>query len=225
MERCNRRRSGRRLRHLLIVAITVISASASHLGVATAAGSALNSEETYVDDLGRALRIQQWNNDIQAVHAMERNRLTREWFFSGLAVYEVAGPRADEFTGQLSLGYQVGFPWSMGVGINLSYTTPNVMTDGTTYTPGPDFAPLAWVLTPNLLPGASVRAELGNGPGVREVVTFLAEVAGARGDILVTDAHGTVTGASGGVLLRPFARLTSHEGDSVTTYGQPWTAQ
>ena len=35
-------------------------------------------------------------------------------------------------------------------------------------------------------------------------------------------AHGTVTGAAGGVLLRPFARLISKAGDSVTTYGDAW---
>ena len=38
----------------------------------------------------------------------------------------------------------------------------------------------------------------------------------------VANAHGTVTGAAGGVLLRPFARLISAAGDSVTTYGEPW---
>ena len=32
-----------------------------------------------------------------------------------------------------------------------------------------------------------------------------------------------VTGAAGGVLLRPFARLISSTGDSVTTYGAPWS--
>ena len=38
----------------------------------------------------------------------------------------------------------------------------------------------------------------------------------------VSNAHGTVTGAAGGVLLRPFARLISKAGDSVITYGDPW---
>ena len=28
--------------------------------------------------------------------------------------------------------------------------------------------------------------------------------------------------AAGGVLLRPYARLISKDGDSVTTYGEPW---
>jgi hypothetical protein len=38
----------------------------------------------------------------------------------------------------------------------------------------------------------------------------------------VANAHGTVTGAVGGVLLRPFARLISKTGDTVTTYSAPW---
>ena len=48
------------------------------------------------------------------------------------------------------------------------------------------------------------------------------DVAGPGGSVVVSNAHGTVTGAAGGVLLRPFARLVSSTGDSVTTYGAPW---
>jgi hypothetical protein len=50
-------------------------------------------------------------------------------------------------------------------------------------------------------------------------------VAGPAGGVAVSNAHGTVTGAAGGVLLRPFARLISSSGDSVTTYGEPWDMQ
>ena len=32
-----------------------------------------------------------------------------------------------------------------------------------------------------------------------------------------------ITGAAGGVVLRPFARLVSSAGDSLTTYGKAWT--
>ena len=38
----------------------------------------------------------------------------------------------------------------------------------------------------------------------------------------VTAFIGVYTGAAGGVLLRPFARLIASTGDSVTTYGDPW---
>ena len=84
------------------------------------------------------------------------------------------------------------------------------------------FNPLGSVITPNLFPGVSISADLGNGPGIQEVATFSVDVSGPHGKVAVSNAHGTVTGAAGGVLLRPFARLISKAGDSVTTYGEPW---
>ncbi len=129
-------------------------------------------------------------------------------------------PGADEFEGTLELGYQIGFPWSLGVGINFSYTTPNILLDDASLFPV--FNPLGSVITPNLFPGVSISADLGNGPGIQEVATFSVDVAGPAGGVAVSNAHGTVTGAAGGVLLRPFARLISSTGDSVTTYGEPW---
>ncbi|MBU8834652.1 MspA family porin, partial [Mycolicibacterium goodii] len=116
-----------------------------------------------------------------------------------------AGPGADEFEGTLELGYQIGFPWSLGVGINFSYTTPNILIDDGDLTQ-PPFG-LNSVITPNLFPGVSISADLGNGPGIQEVATFSVDVSGAQGGVAVSNAHGTVTGAAGGVLLRPFARL------------------
>ena len=150
---------------------------------------------------------------------MDRHRLTREWFHSGSAVYNVAGPGADAFEGTLELGYQIGFPWSLGVGINFSYTTPNILLDDVNLS---GLNPFGSVITPNLFPGVSISADLGNGPGIQEVATFSVDVAGPHGKVAVSNAHGTVTGAAGGVLLRPFARLISKAGDSVTTYGDPW---
>jgi len=160
------------------------------------------------------------------VFPLDRNRLTREWFHSGRAMYSVAGPGASDFAGTLELGYQVGFPWSLGVGINFSYTTPNILLDNVSLSPL-NFNPLGpggsgGIITPNLFPGLSISSDLGNGPGIQEVATFSVDVAGSEGTVAVSNAHGTVTGAAGGVLLRPFARLISKTGDSVTTYGEPW---
>jgi hypothetical protein len=120
----------------------------------------------------------------------------------------------------LELGYQIGFPWSLGVGINFSYTTPNILLDD--FNPGFLSGGGGGIITPNLFPGVSISADLGNGPGIQEVATFSVDVAGPSGAVAVSNAHGTVTGAAGGVLLRPFARLISKAGDSVTTYGEPW---
>ena len=68
----------------------------------------------------------------------------------------------------------------------------------------------------------SISANLGNGPGIQEVAPCTVDVPGPHGAVAESNAHGTVTGAAGGVLLRPFARLISKAGDSVTTYGDPW---
>jgi hypothetical protein len=205
---------------VLIATVIAISGAIASLFVSTGTSHAgLDNELSLVDGQDRTLTIQQWDTFLNGVFPLDRNRLTREWFHSGRAKYIVAGAGADEFEGTLELGYQIGFPWSLGVGINFSYTTPNILIDDGNLS-GLD--PFNSVITPNLFPGVSISADLGNGPGIQEVATFSVDVAGADGGVAVSNAHGTVTGAAGGVLLRPFARLISKAGDSVTTYGEPW---
>jgi hypothetical protein len=204
------------------VLVTLVAALAA-LFVGTGTSHAgLDNELSLVDGQGRTLDIQQWDTFLNGVYPLDRNRLTREWFHSGRAIYHVTGPNASAFAGTLELGYQIGFPWSLGVGVNFSYTTPNINLDQTSV-PFTNPAGGALVVTsPPLFPGVSISADLGNGPGIQEVATFSVNVSGADGGVAVSNAHGTVTGAAGGVLLRPFARLISNAGDSVTTYGDPW---
>ncbi|WP_370500844.1 MspA family porin [Mycolicibacterium sp. jd] len=203
------------IRRVLIAVVASIAALFASTGTSHAG---LDNELSLVDGQGRTLTIQQWDTFLNGVFPLDRNRLTREWFHSGKATYIVAGEGADDFEGTLELGYQVGFPWSLGVGINFSYTTPNIAFDGW----GLDGNLADSIVTPPLFPGVSISADLGNGPGIQEVATFSVDVAGPGGSVAVSNAHGTVTGAAGGVLLRPFARLISSTGDSVTTYGAPW---
>ena len=103
------------------IAALFVSTGTSHAG--------LDNELSLVDGQDRTLTIQQWDTFLNGVFPLDRNRLTREWFHSGSAMYNVAGPGADAFEGTLELGYQIGFPWSLGVGINFSYTTPNILLD------------------------------------------------------------------------------------------------
>ena len=203
------------------VLVALVAALMALFGASGAAQAQLDNQMSLVDGGGRTMTIQQWDTFLDGVYPLDRNRLTREWFHSGKAKYSVTGPEADKFEGTLELGYQVGFPWSLGVGINFSYTTPNILLDDVSISPL-GFDPLGSVITPNLFPGASISSDLGNGPGIQEVATFSVDVAGPEGSVAVANAHGTVTGAAGGVLLRPFARLISKAGDSVTTYGEPW---
>ena len=209
------------MKHIGRVLVALITAMAGLFAVPGIAQAELDNQMSLVDGGGRTMTIQQWDTFLDGVYPLDRNRLTREWFHSGKAKYQVAGPEADKFEGTLELGYQVGFPWSLGVGINFSYTTPNILLDDVSISPL-GFDPLGSVITPNLFPGASITSDLGIGPGIQEVATFSVDVAGPEGSVAVANAHGTVTGAAGGVLLRPFARLISKSGDSVTTYGEPW---
>ena len=201
--------------------LVALSVAVGAVVVAAPAQAVLDNQMSLVDGGGRTMTIQQWDTFLDGVAPLDRNRLTREWFHSGKALYSVAGPGADEFAGTLELGYQVGFPWSLGVGINFSYTTPNILLDDVSISPLA-FDPLGSVITPNLFPGVSISSDLGNGPGIQEVATFSVDIEGPEGSVAVANAHGTVTGAAGGVKLRPFARLISKAGDSVTTYGEPW---
>jgi len=198
--------------------IALIAALAALFAGTGTSHAGMDNELSLVDGKGRTLTIQQWDTFLNGVFPLDRNRLTREWFHSGRAIYVVGGEGAGDFEGTLELGYQIGFPWSLGVGINFSYTTPNINLDQS-----PIFNPAGTLVTsPPLFPGVSISADLGNGPGIQEVATFSVDVKGPKGGVAVSNAHGTVTGAAGGVLLRPFARLISKDGDSVTTYGEPW---
>ena len=203
------------------VLVTLVAALAGLFAGTGTASADLDNQMSLVDGGCRTMTIQQWDTFLDGVFPLDRNRLTREWFHSGKARYSVVGPGVDDFAGTLELGYQVGFPWSLGVGINFSYTTPNILLDDVSLSPLA-FDPLGSIITPNLFPGVSISSDLGNGPGIQEVATFSVDVEGPEGSVAVANAHGTVTGAAGGVLLRPFARLIAKTGDSVTTYGEPW---
>jgi hypothetical protein len=204
------------------VLVALVAAVAALFATTGTSHAGLDNELSLVDGKDRTLTIQQWDTFLNGVFPLDRNRLTREWFHSGSAVYSVVGPGADEFEGTLELGYQIGFPWSLGVGINFSYTTPNILFDDQDFGPAGIGSLSTSIITPNIFPGVSISADLGNGPGIQEVATFSVDVTGPNGKVAVSNAHGTVTGAAGGVLLRPFARLISKDGDSVTTYGEPW---
>src|SRR6195952_3859823 len=129
------------------VLIAMIAAIAALFGSTGPSHAGLDNELSLVDGKDRTLTIQQWDTFLDGVFPLDRNRLTREWFHSGSAPYICAGP-CDDFEGTLELGYQIGFPWSLGVGINFSYTTPNIAIDDGNLSNG-----FAQIITPNLFPG------------------------------------------------------------------------
>lgn len=95
--------------------------------------------------------------------SLDRNRLTREWFHPCTTG---GGLAADKFEETLELGHQLGFPWSLGVGINFSFTAPNILLDDVKINPlSAGFDPLGHVITRTCVPAcrsvptlATVRA-------------------------------------------------------------------
>ena len=84
------------------MAALFVGSGTSHAG--------LDNELSLVDGKGRTLNIQQWDTFLNGVFPLDRNRLTREWFHSGKAVYSVTGDGADDFAGLVNYAdaYQVG---------------------------------------------------------------------------------------------------------------------
>lgn len=199
---------------LVSVVLLVIVAVVAMVASTGTAHAGLDNEKSASDRSGHQLTVQQWDTAVHAVPPMDKNRLTREWFYSGKAAYRVTGAGAETFSGTLEFGYQIGIPWTVGVGLNFTYTTPNVQAYDA---PAADLSQA--VLTPNLFPGASISTDIGNGPGVQELVTFAVPVSGHGGAVAIAKAHGTVTGVAGGIQVRPFARLTWPDHASITTYG------
>ncbi len=175
------------MKALRVLVALVAASSALFVGAGTA-HAGMDDQMSLVDGKGRTMTIQQWDTVLNGVYALDRNRLTREWFHSGRSVYNVSGPGAEEFAGTLELGYQVGFPWSLNVGLNFSYTTPNIFLSDASISPL-GFDPIGSVVTPNLFPGASISSDLGNGPGIQEVATFSVDVEGPEGAVAVANAH------------------------------------
>ncbi len=68
------------------IAALFVSTGTSHAG--------LDNELSLVDGQDDTLTIQQWDTFLNGVFPLDRNRLTREWFHSGSAEYNVAGPAA-----------------------------------------------------------------------------------------------------------------------------------
>ncbi|WP_109535520.1 MspA family porin [Mycobacteroides immunogenum] len=202
---------------LLLLALSVVAFRAP-------ANAGLDDELSLIDEQGRNMQIAQWDTFLNGVSPLDRNRFTREWFHTGRASYEITGPDADRFDGKLELGYQVEYPWATGIRLNFAYTTPNTSVLYGVPNALPNGRPKkSFALTPkSLLPTAGITIDTTNGPGVQEIATISAPVKGAAGSVAVSNAHGTVTGAAGGVLLRPYARLISTTGESVTTYGRDW---
>ncbi|MDO3647336.1 MspA family porin [Nocardia mangyaensis] len=193
--------------------LTVATAVAVGLALGNGPASAeIDSTAHIVDGDGLTIEAIQEDTRIEFVPPLDGNPLTREWFHNGTAAFKISGEDADEFEGEITVGYQVGYPASFDGKLTFSWSTPGLELDfdggGT---------------VDSLIPQAGVELEVGFGPGLETVEAATGEISGDEGFIRMHGFHGTVTGVVGPTNIRPFVTVTSANGDSVTTYGKPWT--
>src|SRR4030088_2480404 len=96
------------------IAALFVSTGTSHAG--------LDNELSLVDGQDRTLTIQQIETVLNGVFPLDRNRLTREWFHSGSAVYNVAGAGSDGFAAIQPLDKLLLFAYTVLVFVKIIYT-------------------------------------------------------------------------------------------------------
>ncbi|RRQ28063.1 hypothetical protein DK926_09230 [Rhodococcus sp. Eu-32] len=214
----------RRSRGLKSIAATVVAgASVAGLVLGTGtASAAVDSTNTVVDANGNTITVSLSDTFINSVPPLDGNPLTREWFANGVAGWTVTGPDADDFEGTVAVGYQVGYPASLGGSITFNYSTPTLDLSADKDGLAAGFG--------NLIPQAGFEAEIAPGPGIVDATAASGEIQGTSGDaegasgtIQIANAHGTATGILGNVRVRPYVSVTSSTGDVAVTYGVPWT--
>ncbi|MCC8930661.1 MspA family porin [Rhodococcus sp. I2R] len=227
----------RRSRGLKSMGAAVV-AGASVVGLVLGTGTAsaaVDSTNSVVDANGNLITVTLSDTFINSVSPLDGNPLTREWFANGVAGWEVTGPDADDFEGTVKIGYQVGYPASLGGELSIDWASPSIGAElGYDLIEGEPAAGVGAEI--ELLPTIGGNITLEPGPGVVQsesayaIVDESADITGSEGDaegpsgtIQVANLHGTATGILGNVRVRPYVSVISSTGDSVVTYGAPWT--
>ncbi|MFI9508331.1 MspA family porin [Nocardia sp. NPDC052566] len=204
-----------RCRGIRMFAIATVAATGLVLGNGTAT-AAIDSTSTIVDHGDRAIEAIQSDTRIDFVPPLDGNPLTREWFHAGEAAYRISGPRAEDWTGHITIGYQVGYPATLNGKIKFQWYTPGLGMDL-----GGDNGAL--LKLDGLIPRLGLELEVGFGPGIQTIECAGGDISGVEGFIRMSGFHGTVTGVLGQTTIRPFVRVVSSSGDTVITYGRLWT--
>nr|MCH9722739.1 MspA family porin [Actinomycetes bacterium] len=71
-----------------VLAAMVVAVAGLFAGSGTASAG-MDNQMSLVDGGGRTMTVSQWDTYLDGVFPLDRNRLTREWFHSGRAKYNV----------------------------------------------------------------------------------------------------------------------------------------
>ncbi|MBY6677554.1 MspA family porin [Rhodococcus sp. BP-332] len=241
-------RKPRRSRGLKSMSAAAV-AGASVVGLVLGTGTAqagVDASNTVVDADGNSITVNLEDTFVNSVFPLDGNPLTREWFGNGRVTWSVAGPSADDFEGTVKVGYQVGYPGSLGGSLSIDWATPSVTAGFDTsavVSQAGGGAPTSTRSQTNglsaqveLVPVATANVTIAPGPGITQSESAIAvvdesaditggeqEAAGTDGSIQLANVHGTATGILGNVRVRPYASIVSATGDTAVAYGPVWT--
>lgn len=207
MKRSNQRATAR------TVAVTAALTVSLAMGTSTALAG-VDSTNSILDRQDRTVEAIQSDTHISFVPPLDGNPLTREWFHDGKASFRVTGSNTDNWSGHITIGYQVGYPATLDGKIRFQWWTPSL---------GLELGNDPKVDINNLIPQVGVELAVGFGPGIQSVEAAGGDISGSDGYIQMSGFHGTVTGVLGQTTIRPWVKVVTSNGDQVITYGPLWT--
>ncbi|WP_330181331.1 MspA family porin [Nocardia sp. NBC_01503] len=196
---------------------TLAIAAAISIGLAVGTSTSLagvDSSSSILDRQQRTVEAIQSDTHITFVPPLDGNPLTREWFHDGKAEFRITGPHAEDWSGHITIGYQVGYPATLDGRIKFQWWTPSL---------GLELGTDSKVDVNSLIPQLGVELAVGFGPGIQSVEAAGGDISGTDGFIQMSGFHATVSGVLGQTTIRPWVKIVSSNGDSVTTYGTLWT--
>ncbi|MFB8001216.1 MspA family porin [Nocardia sp. NPDC056000] len=199
------------------IARTLAVAAAFTVGLAMETSTSvagIDSSSSILDRQQRTVEAIQSDTHISFVPPLDGNPLSREWFHDGKAGFHISGPNADNWNGHITIGYQVGYPATLDGKIRFQWWTPSL---------GLELGNDPKVDVNSLIPQLGVELAVGFGPGIQTVEAAGGDISGADGFIQMSGFHATVTGVLGQTTIRPWVKIVTSNGDSVTTYGPLWT--
>lgn len=189
--------------------------------------------DSFVDGSAHTITVTQSDTYINGVVPLDGSPLTREWFHNGRIAVAAAGAEAADFSGTVSVGYQVAYPMSIGGSVSISFDSPQAtakVTQKTEPVPpaevvegGPTTKTTTTATSTVTIESPQIASELNlaPGPGVQEFEIASADVSGELSELQFAGIHGTATGVLGNVTIRPYVKVTSASGSSVVSYGDP----
>ncbi|UGT44511.1 MspA family porin [Nocardia yamanashiensis] len=196
---------------------TAAVAAALTLGLALStsmSAAAIDSSNSIVDRQNRTVEAIQSDTKISFVAPLDGNPLTREWFHDGRASFKISGAKAEDWSGKITMGYQVGYPATLDGKIRFQWWSPSI---------GVEVGEDPKITLGSLIPQLGLEIAVGFGPGIQTIEAAGASISGVDGYIQMSGFHGTVTGVLGQVTIRPWVSIVTGNGDTVVTYGPLWT--